>query len=248
MGEGERTVAEPINESPETAEVKEPATEPPSPIPEPPKESLPSIPPPPPPAEIKIASIGVRPSARGPASTLGLPGGGGGDIPMKGISDIVEDYPNSLATINIDVTGSMESARDAVANLLPEILGSVKNGSVAINCFRDRKEGEPNEFIIPPTPATRNPTETARLIERVKRVKIDGGGDAPETGYQIVIHNMSKRPAGTRERPHIEFIVTDAPEKEPELMPEMLALAARTNTLIFNIDVSIKPPLRTQLR
>jgi GTPase involved in cell partitioning and DNA repair len=46
----------------------------------------------------------------------------------------------------------------------------------------------------------------------------------------------------------VEFIITDAPEKQPELLDDLLKLAERTNTLVFVIDVSQSPPKRTQLK
>lgn len=208
-----------------------------------------SILPPPPAPDSKIASFSVAPTAPPPVSAGGLIGGPGrGAVSLQGVSDIVQGYPDSHVTINIDATGSMESARDAIANLLPELLGEIKGGSVSVNFFRDLVNGERNEFVVPPTRGTRNPDVASELIEKVKRVTPGGGGDGPETGYQIVIHNMKKDMAGFKERPNIQFIVTDAPEKQPELEKEMISLAARTNTLIFHIDVSARPPVRKQLR
>ena len=74
-----------------------------------------------------------------------------------------------------------------------------------------------------------------------------GGGDDPETGYQLVIENMQRNEPGTDARPNVEIIITDAPEKQPERLGELTALAARKKTRVFRIDTSTDPVTREEL-
>lgn len=174
----------------------------------------------------------------------GVAGGGTG----RQIVDVVQAYPNSRVVVNLDATLSMQDSRDAVARVFPEILDAMQGGTIAVHVFRDITIDERNEVVIKATPRTRNRRSIESMIEKVKAVELRGGGDIPETGYQLVLANMRKYPPGTPERPNVEFIVTDAPEKQPELLGDLLKLAERTDTLVFVIDVSRHPPRRTQLR
>jgi hypothetical protein len=163
------------------------------------------------------------------------------------IANIVEAFPNSRVGINLDATSSMESSRNAVAQVIPEIFERIQAGSIAVSTFRDRLIGEPNTTIIKPTTKTKRKSDIDAMIQKVLDVPTDGGGDAPETGYQLVIENMKRNQYGTKARPNIEFIITDAPEKEPQLLSVMLSLMQKTRTRVFVIRVDSDPPVRTEV-
>jgi hypothetical protein len=189
--------------------------------------------------------VGV-PEGRPTSGASGLRGGGGGSTEQQ-IVEVVQTFPNSRLVVNLDATSSMGGSRDAVARVFPEILENMQGGTIAVHVFRDVLDGEENEVVVRPTPKTRNRKAIQALIDRVMAVPPEGGGDLPETGYQLVIANMRKYPPGKPDRPNVEFIVTDAEEKQPQLLGELRKLAERTHTLVFVIDVSRRPPLRTQL-
>jgi hypothetical protein len=192
----------------------------------------PAPPPPPPPAD----PVGL-PDGGPSGGTEGIVGGGGGT--EQRITKLVENFANSRVTINLDATGSMESQRDAVARVIPEIFDKVQSGTIAVKVFRDIEQGERNEEVIKPTARTRNKSEIAKMVARVLAVEAHGGGDLPETGYQLVIENMKKDKHGTERHPNVQFIVTDAPEKQPELLQQMLGLMRKTNTRVFVYDTSV---------
>ena len=123
--------------------------------------------------------------------------------------------------------------------MIPEIFDKVQSGTIAVKVFRDIEQGERNEEVIKPTARTRNKSEIAKMVARVLAVEPHGGGDLPETGYQLVIENMKKDKHGTERHPNVQFIVTDAPEKQPELLQQMLGLMRRTNTRVFVYDTSV---------
>lgn len=204
----------------------------------------PDAPPPPPPPPARTVGVPDGGPSRG---AEGVAGGGGGATGQQ-IVDVVQAYPNSRLVVNLDATSSMASSRDAVARVFPEILDKMQGGTIAVHVFRDILLDEENEVVIKSTPRTQNKKSVASMIEKVKSVELRGGGDMPETGYQLVIANMRKYSPGTKDRPNVEFIITDAPEKQPELLDDLLKLAERTNTLVFVIDVSQSPPKRTQLK
>ena len=189
--------------------------------------------------------VGV-PEGRPTSGASGLRGGGGGSTEQQ-IVEVVQNFPNSRLVVNLDATSSMGSSRDAVARVFPEILDRMQGGTIAVHVFRDIVDGEENEVVVRPTPKTNSKKAIQAMIDKVMAVPPDGGGDIPETGYQLVIANMRKYPPGKPDRPNVEFIVTDAEEKQPQLLGELRKLAERTNTLVFVIDVSRRPPLRTQL-
>lgn len=204
----------------------------------------PDAPPPPTPPPARTVGVADGGPSRG---AEGVAGGGGGGTGQQ-IVDVVQTYPNSRLVVNLDATSSMQSSRDAVAKVFPEIVDKMQGGTIAVHVFRDILLGEENEVVVKATPRTQNRKAVASMIEKVKAVELRGGGDMPETGYQLVIANMRKYPHGSKDRPNVEFIVTDAQEKQPELLDELLKLAERTDTLVFVIDVSQTPPKRTQLK
>ena len=216
---------------------------------EPPKFGFtaPDAPPPPPmimPTPPSIAAPGV-PTGR---PTRGGSGAAGGGSTEGQIIDVVQAWPDSRISINLDATGSMAPARDAVARVISEIFDSLQGGSITVTCFRDVLLGEPNEVIIKPTLKTKRSTDIQRLVQQVLDVEPYGGGDSAETGYQLVIANMKKRQHGTAKRPNIEFIVTDAEEKQPELLKLMRGLMRVSNTRVFIIRVDSSPPKRTEIK
>ena len=216
---------------------------------EPPKFGFtaPDAPPQPPmimPKPPSVAAPGV-PTGR---PTRGGSGAAGGGSTEGQIIDVVQAWPDSRISINLDATGSMAPARDAVARVISEIFDSLQGGSITVTSFRDVLLGEPNEVIIKPTMKTKKSTDIQRMVQQVLDVEPYGGGDSPETGYQLVIANMKKRQHGTEKRPNIEFIVTDAEEKQPELMKIMRGLMRVSNTRVFIIRVDRSPPTRTEIK
>ncbi len=216
---------------------------------EPPKFGFtqPDAPPPPPmimPTPPSVAAPGV-PTGR---PTRGGSGAAGGGSTEGQIIDVVQAWPDSRISINLDATGSMAPARNAVARVIAEIFDSLQGGSITVTCFRDVVLGEPNEVIIKPTMKIKRPADIRRLVQQVLDVEPGGGGDSAETGYQLVIANMKKRQHGTAKRPNIEFIVTDAEEKQPELLKIMRGLMRVSNTRVFIIRVDSSPPTRTEIK
>jgi hypothetical protein len=216
---------------------------------EPPKFGFtqPDAPPSPPmimPAPPSVGAPGV-PTGR---PTRGGSGAAGGGSTEGQIIDVVQAWPDSRISINLDATGSMAPARNAVARVIAEIFDSLQGGSITVTCFRDVLLGEPNEVIIKPTLKTKRSTDIQRLVQQVLDVEPYGGGDSAETGYQLVIANMKKRQHGTAKRPNIEFIVTDAEEKQPELLKIMRGLMRVSNTRVFIIRVDSSPPTRTEIK
>ena len=227
------------------------ALAPPGPEIEPPRFGFttPDAPPPPPPPLImptppSVAAPGV-PTGR---PTRGGSGAAGGGSTEGQIIDVVQAWPDSRISINLDATGSMAPARNAVARVIAEIFDSLQGGSITVTCFRDVLMGEPNEVIIKPTMKTTRPADIRRLVQQVLDVEPYGGGDSAETGFQLVIANMKKRQHGTAKRPNIEFIVTDADERQPELLPLMRGLMRVSNTRVFIIRVDGSPPTRTEIK
>ena len=225
------------------------ALAPPGPEIEPPKFGFtaPDAPPPPPmimPKPPSVAAPGV-PTGR---PTRGGSGAAGGGSTEGQIIEVVQAWPDSRISINLDATGSMAPARDAVARVISEIFNSLQGGSITVTCFRDVLLGEPNEVIIKPTLKTKLPADIRRLVQKVLDVEPYGGGDSAETGYQLVIANIKKRQHGTVKRPNIEFIVTDAEEKQPELLQLMRGLMRVSNTRVFVIRVDSSPPTRTEIK
>jgi hypothetical protein len=207
----------------------------------------PDAPPPPPmimPTPPSVAAPGV-PTGRPPRGGSGAAGGGSTE---GQIIDVVQAWPDSRISINLDATGSMAPARNAVARVIAEIFDSLQGGSITVTSFRDVLLGEPNEVIIKPTLKTKRSTDIQRLVQQVLDVEPYGGGDSAETGYQLVIANMKKRQHGTAKRPNIEFIVTDAEEKQPELLKIMRGLMRVSNTRVFIIRVDSSPPTRTEIK
>jgi hypothetical protein len=209
----------------------------------------PDAPPAPPmimPTPPSVAAPGV-PTER---PTRGGSGEAGGGSTEAQIIDVVKAWPDSRISINLDATGSMAFARDAVAQVISEIFDSLQGGSITVTCFRDVLLGEPNEVIINPTLKPKRSTDIQRMVQQVLDVEPYGGGefDSPETGYQLVIANMKKRPHGTAKRPNIEFIVTNAEEKQPELLKIMRGLMRVSNTRVFIIRVDSSPPTRTEIQ
>jgi hypothetical protein len=135
-----------------------------------------------------------------------------------------------------------------VARVISDIFERLEGGSIAVSIFRDVLAGEPNEVIIKPTTKTKEKADTQAMVQKVLAVQPDGGDDDPETGYQLVIANMKKRPHGTPQQPNIEFIITDAPEKQPELLQKMRGLMRISNTRVFIINVYHSPPIRTEIK
>ena len=216
---------------------------------EPPKFGFtkPDAPPPPPlimPTPPSVAAPGV-PTGR---PTRGGSGAAGGGSTEGQIIDVVQAWPDSRISINLDATGSMAPARNAVARVIAEIFDSLQGGSITVTCFRDVLMGEPNEVIIKPTMKIKRPADIQRLVQQVLDVEPYGGGDSAETGFQLVIANMKKRQHGTAKRPNIEFIVTDAEEKQPELLQLMRGLMRVSNTRVFIIRVDGSPPTRTEIK
>jgi hypothetical protein len=191
-----------------------------------------------------VAAPGV-PTGR---PTRGGSGAAGGGSTEGQIIEVVQAWPDSRISINLDATGSMAPARDAVARVISEIFNSLQGGSITVTCFRDVLLGEPNEVIIKPTLKTKLPADIRRLVQKVLDVEPYGGGDSAETGYQLVIANIKKRQHGTVKRPNIEFIVTDAEEKQPELLKLMRGLMRVSNTRVFIIRVDSSPPTRTEIK
>ena len=225
------------------------ALAPPGPEIEPPTFGFttPDAPPPPPlimPTPPSVAAPGV-PTGH---PTRGGSGAAGGGSTEGQIIDVVQAWPDSRISINLDATGSMAPARNAVARVIAEIFDSLQGGSITVTCFRDVLMGEPNEVIIKPTMKTKRPADIRRLVQQVLDVEPNGGGDSAETGYQLVIANMKKRQHGTAKRPNIEFIVTDAEEKQPELLQLMRGLMRVSNTRVFIIRVDHSPPTRTEIK
>jgi hypothetical protein len=225
------------------------ALAPPGPEIEPPKFGFtqPDAPPPPPmimPTPPSVAAPGV-PSGR---PTRGGSGAAGGGSTEGQIIEVVQAWPDSRISINLDATGSMAPARDAVARVISEIFDSLQGGSITVTCFRDVLMGEPNEVIIKRTMKTKRSTDIQRLVQQILDVEPYGGGDPAETGYQLVIANMKKRQHGTAKRPNIEFIITDAEEKQPELLKIMRGLMRVSNTRVFIIRVDSSPPTRTEIK
>jgi hypothetical protein len=227
------------------------ALAPPGPEIEPPKFGFtqPDAPPPPP------MIMPTPPSVAAPGVPTGRPTRGGsvaaGSESTEGqIIDVVQAWPDSRISINLDATGSMADARDAVAQVVAEIFDSLQGGSITVTCFRDVLLGEPNEVIIKPTLKPKRSTDIQRMVQQVLDVEPYGGGefDSPETGYQLVIANMKKRQHGTAKRPNIEFIVTNAEEKQPELLKIMRGLMRVSNTRVFIIRVDRSPPTRTEIK
>jgi len=191
-----------------------------------------------------VAAPGV-PTGR---PTRGGSGAAGGGSTEGQIIDVVQAWPDSRISINLDATGSMAPARNAVARVIAEIFDSLQGGSITVTCFRDVLMGEPNEVIIKPTMKIKRPADIQRLVQQVLDVEPHGGGDSAETGFQLVIANMKKRQHGTAKRPNIEFIVTDAEEKQPELLQLMRGLMRVSNTRVFIIRVDSSPPTRTEIK
>lgn len=186
------------------------------------------------------------PAARGNEFVIPLPEIVGGTD--RQLLNVVQAFPNSRVMINLDATGSMQTSRDAVAAVLPEILGEIQGGTIGVSIFRDATLGEVNQVIIPPTPRPKSPRQAQLMVERVRSITLDGGGDHEETGYQLVIWNMRHQPRGTKECPNIEFIITDSDEKQPELMGEMRELMKMTNTRVFVIHVFFDEATRGEIK
>ena len=163
------------------------------------------------------------------------------------IAAVIGQFPNSRTIINLDVTSSMQSSRDAVAAILPQLFTTLEAGTIAVMGFRDIVIGEPNVEILPPTPRTTDSDTVRRMVERVMAVFPAGGGDAPETSYQLVIQNMRSNPWGTPAVPNIQFVITDAPEKQAELLPRLLGMAEKSRTRIFMIYTSTGAPILREL-
>ena len=206
--------------------------------------------PPPPPLIMPTPPSEAAPGVPSDHPTRGGSGAAGGGTTEGQIIDVVQAWPDSRISINLDATGSMAYARDAVARVISEIFDSLQGGSITVTCFRDVLLGEPNEVIIKPTLKTKRPADIQRMVQQVLDVDPYGGGefDSPETGYQLVIANMKKRQHGTAKRPNIEFIVTDAEEKQPELLQLMRGLMRVSNTRVFIIRVDHSPPTRTEIK
>jgi len=163
------------------------------------------------------------------------------------LSAVIGQFPNSRVIINLDVTSSMGSSRDAVAAILPELFTKLEAGTIAVRGFRDILLGEPNVDILPAAPRTTDPESIKRMVDRVMRVRPDGGGDPAETGYQLVLENIRLQPVGTDEAPNIQFVITDAPDKQDHLLPELLDLAQKTRTRIFMIYTFTGTPMLREL-
>jgi hypothetical protein len=235
---GEETLPGTPSEAPEPAAAAAPEIEPPkygfTSTEEPPPEPTPV------PDPASAPSFGHGGDAAGGAS--GERGGGG-----LRIAEVVENFPDSRCGINLDVTSSMASSRDALAVIIPELFGVIREGTITVRTFGDVEFGERNRVVLPPTRRTKDPKRLRSMIDRVLAIPLEGGGDAPETGYQLVIESMRRSQPGPKDRPNVEFIITDAPEKQAHRLQELLALAKRSNTRVFVILTSYRPPMRTEL-
>ncbi len=163
------------------------------------------------------------------------------------LSAVIGQFPNSRVIINLDVTSSMGSSRDAVAAILPELFTKLEAGTIAVLGFRDILLGEPNVDILPAAPRTTDPESITRMVDRVMGVRPSGGGDAPETGYQLVMENIRLQPVGTDKAPNIQFVITDAPDKQDHLLPGLLDLAQTTRTRVFMIYTFTGTPMLREL-
>lgn len=187
----------------------------------------PAPPPPPPPAD----PVGL-PDGGPSGGTEGIVGGGGGTSEQR-ITKLVENFANSRVTINLDATGSMGGERDKLASIVPEIFDKIQSGTISVKVFRDIETGQKNETVIKAATKTKDRSQLAWMVKRILEVQTDGGGDEAETGYQLVILNLRQDKHGTKANPNIQFIITDAPEKQPELLQELLGLLRKTNTRLF---------------
>lgn len=193
------------------------------------------------PMPVPIVVVGV-PDGLESAGGAGGPGGDG-----LRIAEVVENFPDSRCGINLDVTSSMATSRDALATVIPELFERIRTGTITVRSFGDVELGEANRVILPPTRRTKDTRQLRAMIEKVLAVPLEGGGDTPETGYQLVIESMRRTPHGTADRPNVEFIITDAPEKHAHRQAELLELAKRTHTRVFVIMTSFHPPMRIEL-
>lgn len=192
------------------------------------RPSAPPVPPPPPPPADPVGLPDGGPSG----GTEGIVGGGGGSSEQR-ITKLVENFANSRVTINLDATGSMGGERDKLASIIPEIFNKIQSGTIAVKVFRDIETGQKNETVIKAATKTKDKAQLAWMVKRILEVSTDGGGDEAETGYQLVILNLRQDKPGTERNPNVQFIITDAPEKQPELLQEMIGLLRRTHTRLF---------------
>jgi hypothetical protein len=185
------------------------------------------------------------PAGRPSSGAAGEGGGAGGGEAQ--VANVIENFPNSHVTINLDATSSMQSSRDALARILPELFDRLQSGTITVKTFRDIEMGEPNAEIIRRTARTRNPRALAQMIDKIMDIPLMGGGDAPETGYQLVISNIKESRRASTDAPNIEIIITDADEKHSHRLKELKDAAREKNTRVFNIRTSTVPPTYTEL-
>jgi hypothetical protein len=208
-----------------------------APMPEPePEDDAPETPSP----RVPVGSPRGRPSS----GSAGAGGGGGGEAQ---VANVIDNFPNSRVTINLDATSSMQSSRDALAKILPDLFARLESGSIAVMVFRDIEMGEANEAIIKRTRRTLNKRAIDSMIEKILAIPLTGGGDTPETGYQLVISNIKDAPRAAPNAPNVEIIITDAPEKQAYLLKELRERAKDKNTRVFNILTASSPPTHTEL-
>lgn len=199
-----------------------------------------------PPVPVVTPPPAAAPGTATGSPTRGASGVAGGSTGSQ-LRKLVENFKDSRVTINLDATSSMQASRDALAVIVPDLFATIEGGMITVKVFRDILQGEPNEVIIRPTPKSRNPKVIEWMVAKVLAVPLEGGGDAPETGYQLVIENMRRNEPGKDGQPNIEIIITDAPEKQADRLNELLTLAYRKKTRVFVIETHTEPPTRTEL-
>lgn len=184
------------------------------------------------------------PSGGASPGAAGAGGSGGGEAQ---VANVIDNFPNSRVTINLDATESMRGSRDALANILPGLFARLEGGSIAVMVFRDIDMGEGNEEIIRRTRRTLDRRAVDAMIGKIMAIPPMGGGDEAETGYQLVISNIRKAPKAPKATPNVEIIITDAPEKHAHLLKVLRSLAKDKNTRVFSILTATSPPIHSEL-
>jgi Ca2+-binding RTX toxin-like protein len=132
----------------------------------------------------------------------------------------------------IDTTGSMGDSIDSVkaqaASLIDAVFDNGKgDGRIGVVSFKDAKDGEPSEVILPFTDQDDFQDRKSSAINAINSLSVGGGGDIPETAFDGLRTALDGSIGEWRGGAGVLRIAlfTDAPANDDELASQVTALA-----------------------
>lgn len=147
-------------------------------------------------------------------------------------------FQTDLALV-IDTTSSMTpyiaGVKKQASSIIDSLLGAgTIDARIGVVGFKDTTNSEPTSILLPFTDQKTFAERKAAALDAINKISVSGGGDTPETAFDGLLKALDGTMGQWRSGAgvHRIAIFTDAPPKDFNLAPKVLAYA-------FNIGTSI---------